>query len=348
MNKTALFVVSGSWEGGLMSCYRRAFQASGFGVEEFDLEGTRRALFPAPRAFDPVVNRILGHLDIPSFNQRADRALVMAATKLDPALVVVSCNEPIRAATLVQLRIALPRAKLVNIYPDTLFNMRDNVVQNLPLYDLFCTHTRVGIPSLERLGCRSPLYVPLAADPTVHRPFSLTAEEQREYGCEVVYVGNWRPDHEALFARLEGIDLDIWGSTLWAGARNAWVRSRWRGRPLHNGEDYSKAHIAAKVCLNPIDALNMPGHNQRVFELPACRVFSLVSRSEDVTEIFREGESVACFSSPDEMVEQTRRYLALPDDRRRIAEAAYRLVVEGGHTYRDRVGMILERLGIAA
>lgn len=347
MNKTVLMVVSGSFEGGLMTCYRRALEGLGFGVEQFDLDRTRRAFVPAPRAFDPVVNRLLAHLDIAIINQRADRALVMAATKLDPQLVVISCNEPIRPATLVQLKIALPRAKLINIFPDTLFNMRENVVQGLPVYDLFCTHTRVGIPYLERLGCRSPFYVPLAADPSIHRPFTLSSAEEQEYRCDVVYVGNWRPDHEALFARLEGMDLAIWGSKLWAGAKNRWVRSRWRGRPLHNGEDYSKAHIAAKVCLNPIDALNMPGHNQRVFELPACRVFSLVSRSEDVAEIFREGESVACFDSPDEMVEQIRRYLKLPDERKRIADAAYQLVVEGGHTYRDRVGMILERLGIS-
>ena len=75
-------------------------------------------------------------------------------------------------------------------------------------------------------------------------------------------------------------------------------------------------------------------------------VFSLVTRSEDTTALFREGETIACFGSPDEMVEKARRYLAAPEDRARIAKAAHALVMTGGHTYVDRVKAILERLGL--
>ncbi len=245
-----------------------------------------------------------------------------------------------------QLKIELPRAKVINLFPDTLFNMREGLVVGLPMYDLFCTHTRAGIPHLERLGCRAPLFVPLAADPWLHHPVPLTPEDERAYGCDVAYVGNWRPEHEALFARLRGLDLAIWGSSLWTRAKDPWVRSRWRGRPLLTGDEYAKAHIAAKVCLNPIDPLDLPGHNQRTFEVPACGGFPLVSRTEEVLDFFREGETVACFGSPDEMVAQIHEYLGRPDDRRRIAAAAYDLVIEGGHTYRERAGAILEALGL--
>jgi spore maturation protein CgeB len=352
MNKNVLLVASGSWQPGLMFSYRRAFESYGFRVEQFDLDARRRAAIAVPSmmrsALDPLVGRVLGYLDLAPVDHKADRALVSAARELAPAIVIVSCHEPIRAATLVQLKISLPAAKVVSIFPDTLFNMRESLVSGLPVYDLFCTHTRAGIPYLERLGCRSPLYVPLAADPTLHHPFPLSPAEARDLGCEVVYVGNWRRDHEALFARLRAFDLAIYGGPLWAKAQDPWVRSRWRGHSLDTGEAYAKAHIAAKVCLNPIDPFNLPGHNQRVFELPACGVFSLVTRSEDVTTIFREGETVACFDSPDEMVAQIRSYLGRPEDRRRIAAAAHDLVLRGGHTYRDRVRSIVEALGMAA
>jgi spore maturation protein CgeB len=347
-DRTVILVVSGDWAAGLSMSYRRAFEALGFRVELFDVEGGRRAWGArAPKALAPLVHRVLDHLDIAAATQLANRALMVRALSLRPAIVVVMCNERVRPATLIQIKISLPATRVINIFPDTLFNMAEHTVQGLPLYDLFCTHTRAGIPYLERLGCRSAFFVPLAADPTLHHPRPLPPAAEREYGCDVVYVGNWRPEHEALFARLEGMNLAIWGGVNWTRARSgSWVKSRWRGRPLLTGEEYTLAHIAAKVCLNPIDPLNLPGHNQRIFELPACGVFSLVTRSEDATTLFREGETIACFGSPDEMVEQTRRYLAAPDERARIAKAAHELVMTGGHTYVDRVKAILERLGI--
>jgi len=347
MNKTILQVVSGTWEAGLTASYQRAFEAMGWRVESFHLDSHRRAAFPGPAALDPIINRLLGYLDLAHVDHKADRALMAKAREVDPAIVLIGCNEAVRAPTLVQLKISLPRAKLVTIFPDTLFNMRRSLVEGLPLYDLFCTHTRAGIPYLERLGCRAPLFVPLAADPWLHHPVPLSAEDERTFKCDVVYVGNWRREHEELFSRLRGVDLALWGADLWNRAKDPWVRSRWRGRPLLTGDEYAKANIAAKICLNPIDPLNLPGHNQRVFELPACGVFSLVTRSEDVTTIFREGETVACFGSADELVEKIRDYLGRPEDRRRIAEAAYRHVVEGGHTYRDRAKAILDALGMA-
>ncbi len=346
MNKTIFQVVSGSLEVGLMFSYQRAFESLGWRVETFDLDAHRRAAIPVPGALDPLVNRLLGYLELAPVDHKADRAMMMKARGIDPSIVLVTCSEAVRAASLVQLKISHPGMKLITIFPDTLFNMRRNLIESLPLYDLFCTHTRAGIPFLERLGCRAPLFVPLAADPGLHHPVPLSPEDEREFGCDVVYVGNWRAEHEALFSRLRDFDLAIWGTHLWTRAKDPWVRSRWRGRPLHTGELYAKANIAAAICLNPIDPLNLPGHNQRVFELPACRVFSLVTRSEDTTTLFREGETVACFGSPEELVEKIRTYLARPEERRRIADAAYRHVVEGGHTYRDRAQAILRALGM--
>lgn len=348
MDKTILLVASGSWDAGLIFSYKRAFESYGFRVEQFDLDAARRASISTPRFLDPVVQRLLPYIDVASAQQKADRELFMRAYALRPAIVLVTCNEGIRASTLMQLKVGLPETKVINVFPDALFNMRANVVQGLPMYDLFCTHTRAGLEYLERFGCKNAFYVPLAADPTLHKPLPLTPADEREYGCDVVYVGNWRPEHEELFSHLEGLSLHVWGSNLWTRAKSGWVRSRWRGRPLLTGEQYAKAHIAAKVCLNPIDPLNLPGHNQRVFELPACRVFSLVTRTEDTTTLFEEGKTIECFASAKEMVDKVHAYLKRPDDRARIADAAYRHVIEGGHTYRDRVEVILDRLGIPA
>jgi hypothetical protein len=348
MDKTILLVASGTMEGGLIFSYQRAFEALGWRVEQFDMEKARLAALPKPAALGSFMNRVMGHIDVHSVTQKANRELVMAAIRKRPGMILITANEPVRPATLIELKVALPETKIVNIFPDTLFNLRDHVIAGLPIYDAFCAHTKAGIAQLERLGCRGALYVPLAADPGLHYPMPLTAEEQRTFGCDVVYVGNWRPEHEELFSHLEGFDLAIWGSVRWNNAKpGSFVRSRWRGRALF-AKDFAKAHLGAKVCLNPVDPLNFPGHNQRFFELPACRVFSLVTRTEDTTSILREGETVATFASPEELVQKVRHYLAHAEERDRIASAAYELVINGGHTYKDRARMILDRLGLPA
>ena len=82
----------------------------------------------------------------------------------------------------------------------------------------------------------------------------------------------------------------------------------------------------------------------RAFEQPACRAFSLSTRTPAVMEIFSEGENIECFDSVDEARDKIGFYLKNDAARIRIAESAYELVVNGGHTYSDRARQILSWL----
>ncbi len=331
-------------EVGLAASYKRAFEALGFKVVPFNIDTERANVAP----FGRFGQRLMGHLDFFALNAKANRRLVRAAAEAKPCLVVVICTAFVRAATLLQIKISLPDTKVINIFPDTLFNLHDYVLNSLPLYDLFCVHTKVGVPYLRQMGCRNPFYLPLAADPFLHYPVKLSTTDHKMFGCDLVYVGNWRPEHEQLFSTLEGFDLAIWGSSYWSRntRQSSWVRSRWRGRELSTGADYVKAHLVAKAGLNPIDPLNFPSHNQRVFELPACGAFSLVSRTEEVKELFEEDATVVCFDGADEMLDKVRYYLTHESEREQIARRAYQHVVHGGHTYVDRVRTLLAELKI--
>ena len=78
------------------------------------------------------------------------------------------------------------------------------------------------------------------------------------------------------------------------------------------------------------------------FEIPACKGFSLCSRSPAILEIFQEGKTIECFESPEEAREKARFYLTHEESRARIARAAFERVVEGGHTYLDRARTIVK------
>lgn len=343
--KTALIVISGVSTGGLLASYDRAFSAFGYTSRYFDPTAARDALIPFAKLVRPALN----HLDLVSLNLRANRALVTEAIRLDPSLIIICATEPIRPGTLLQLKVSLPSTPIVAIHPDQPIRIPDGAFAALPLYDVFGVHAKSSVDLLKRAGCKNALYLPCAADPWLHHPEELTAEERARFGCDAIFAGNFRPEHEDIFRVFErsSIDLAVWGSNNWDRyGRHAWVRSRWRGRGLAFGSEYAKAHQAAKVCLNPIDPLDHPAHNQRVFELPACKVFSIVSRTSEVTELFREGETVECFGDANELLDKVLRYRDAPEERRRIAEAAYEHVVHGGHTYRDRARSILDVLGL--
>jgi spore maturation protein CgeB len=344
MKETVFLVSSAPYEGGLTFSYKRAFESCGFKVSVFDLEVERLRVAPLGR----IGRRLMGHLDFFALNAKANRRLVRAATEIEPVLVVVFCDAFVRAASILQIKVNLPAVRVINIYPDPLHNMRDYTVAALPLYDLFCTHTHAAVPYLCQMGCTTPFYLPLAADPFLHQPLTLTPADHEEFGTDLVFVGNWRPEHERLFSALEGYDLAIWGPSYWSkyAQKGGWVRSRWRGRPLMTGTEYAKAHRAAKIALDPIDPVNVPSHNMRLFEVAACGVFSLVTRTVEVQDLFQEGESVVCFQGADELLDKVDYYLACPDERQRIAQQAYEHVVHGGHTYADRVRVLSRELGL--
>ena len=75
--------------------------------------------------------------------------------------------------------------------------------------------------------------------------------------------------------------------------------------------------------------------------MKACMV---VEKTQDHLELFGpEGNAVLYFDSIPEMVEKVRWLLQRPEERHSLAEKAYRLVVEGGHTYRHRLQTMLDQ-----
>ena len=76
--------------------------------------------------------------------------------------------------------------------------------------------------------------------------------------------------------------------------------------------------------------------NQRVFDVPATGSFLITDYREQVENLFEPGKEIICYHSPEEAEEQIRRWLAAPDERARIAQAARKRVL-AEHAYELRV-----------
>ena len=96
------------------------------------------------------------------------------------------------------------------------------------------------------------------------------------------------------------------------------------------------------LCL--VRRANRDGLAMRSFEVPAIGACMLVEDTEEHREIFGPADrAVAYFHSVDDMVQRARRLLDDPGQRAHLASEAHRLIVQGRHTYRDRLRSMLER-----
>lgn len=83
--------------------------------------------------------------------------------------------------------------------------------------------------------------------------------------------------------------------------------------------------------------------NQRIFDTPAAGGFLLTDFREQLAELFRVGEEVACFEEPGEIPELVYFYLQHPEVRKKMtAKARERVLAE--HTYLHRVAAMLDTM----
>jgi spore maturation protein CgeB len=218
-------------------------------------------------------------------------------------------------------------------------------------YDYWFVIQRAAcIDALKRAGADRVHYLPMAADPAVHRPVTLTADEQREYGADVSFVGAGYANRRSLLPQWLSREwsFKLWGNE-WDGASDL------SGVLQRNG-----ARIDTDTCVKVFNgtAINLNLHsssslgldvhpdfvNPRTFELAACGAFQLVDERTLLAESFTSEEMVR-FSQPADVPSLIRTWLNDSAARRVYADAARRRVLRE-HTYRHRMQDLLAAVGL--
>lgn len=204
--------------------------------------------------------------------------------------------------------------------------------------------------ALRRAGAPHVSYLPMAADPAIHRPLTISMGEQMEFGSDLSFVGAGYANRRALLPRWISKEwtFKVWGNE-WDGAEALSPVLQRQG-----------ARIDTDTCLKVFNAsainLNLHSHagvgldpaadfvNPRTFELAACGAFQLVDQRALLPELFSEDEIVS-FTQPDEVPSLIRTWLRDPVGRRTIADAARQRVLRQ-HTYEHRMKDLLAELGM--
>ena len=335
-----VILVGESWHGSGCTGLARGFRDLGHLVEQIGADrffpGTDRSRIArgAVRALWPFC-RV-------QFNRR----ILDAVRGRQPDVVVVCKGAHVTPATLAEVR--RRGVWLCNFWPDVSMAGHSGVDERIFGYfnHVFTTKS-FGVVDMEaRLGLTDASFVPVGFDPRVHRPVHPRAAAP---AAPVSFAGSWSPGKERWLAPLAAAigpeRLSVRGDR-WRRARSAVVRRVIRGGPVY-GDFYAELIAASRINLGLLSE-RVAGASSgdlvtaRTVEIPACGGFLLHQRTAELADMFDEDREVACFGSPEELVEKVEYYLDHEAERQGIARAGHRRCLRD-HAASQQARVIVEK-----
>ncbi|MFQ6226910.1 glycosyltransferase [Nocardia sp. NPDC002869] len=271
---------------------------------------------------------------------RVHTRLERAAAELHPDLVFGFKSVYLDQSRLLEI----PAAHHVHYSPDDVSNPANTTADYLAHeseWDMVVTTKRHNLPELTGRGVSRTLFVRSAYDPAWHHPAARRGTRQFLVG----FIGACRPDRRpgmVSLARTYGSQLLVRGPG-WRRVRQLQTTRAAVAGPVY-GEDFAIAVASVTANLVLLNSANRDTHTCRTFEVPASGGLFVGERTDEHAELLDDGTEAFLFSSRDELDEILERCALYPDQAAKTAEAGYRRIVEGGHTYTDRAKEILRAL----
>ncbi len=253
----------------------------------------------------------------------------------------------IHPRTLSAIKRQNPACQLVHYSPDDMLNPRNQskrYLAGLPLYDLHVTTKSYNVSELKEIGATNVFLVENAYDKYTHRPIALTRDEERQWGCDVGFIGAYeRERFEMLLALAKaGVEVVVRGpgwETCLDRHPQLQVKPGWV-----LGDDYAKAIVATKINLCFLRKVNRDLQTTRSVEIPACGGLMLAERTEEHLALFEEGKEAEFFGDEKELKEKINYYLQYDVKREQIAAKGRERCLKSGYSNHERLHSVLEYL----
>jgi glycosyltransferase involved in cell wall biosynthesis len=232
------------------------------------------------------------------------------------------------------------------LHDDDPFGRQDHreyrlLVKALPNYDGYHVNRECNLAEASAFGIKRVRVLMMYYIPWLHYPCFLTAQEQNDFGSDVVFAGHMEPDLRVQC--LSGVIRTGLKCRIFGGAKE-WKSILERDayesvRPIFyaRGADYRRALCASKIGACFFSKWNRDQYTARSWEVPACGVFLLSERTPAMQEFYREGKEAEFFDSPAEFIDKARFYVNNEGARRRIAAAGYARVIASGNDIYSRM-----------
>jgi len=227
-------------------------------------------------------------------------------------------------------------AKLVCWFPDHPQNLGRQYILAAP-YDFLFFKDKWIVERAKTIG-KNAFYLPEACMPKWHKKVDLTDDEKKYYGCDITTAGNIYYFRAIILENLmKRYDVKLWGSIpRWVTLN---VRDVFMGKNVTEIEK-SKAFNGAKIVLNTFQG-EVEGVNQRFFEIAGCGGFQICEHRDEVSSFFEIGREIVTFNDLNDLHEKVKYYLSHPEERKKIADAAYKKAHKF-YTFRHRLSEMIE------
>ena len=185
---------------------------------------------------------------------------------------------------------------------------------------------------------KNVIYMPMAVEPEAYQLKKLTSEDRKKYETNVCFVGALYPERERALNAVKDLGLKIYG---WKGWEKSSLARYYHG-PL-NVPEMVKLYNCAKICINMNLEPACNGVNWKTFEIPAAGGFQLTDYRKDLDGLFKIGEELDVFRSPEELRKKALFYLQNDELRRKIAQKGRERVLRN-HTFEKRIKDILNTI----
>jgi hypothetical protein len=210
----------------------------------------------------------------------------------------------------------------------------------LPFYDHVFSVRKTTLSDLRSLGCKVVSYLPFAYSPASHYAESFVSEENRlKFDSDIVFIGGADHDRVSVVSALIKAGFKV---RLYGGYWDRFPQTQHCYCGMADSRTMRLAIAGAKVALCLVRRANRDGNSMRTFEIPAIGGCMLTEDTDEHRELFGdEGRAVLYFKTAEEMVHKAGLLLSDSGGRKRLAKVAHELVVQGNHTYKDRLAIIL-------
>lgn len=165
----------------------------------------------------------------------------------------------------------------------------------------------------------------------------------------VVQVGGYGQRRDRFLRACKDLPVRIYGPGWRKAGRffDPFIRKAWAGKGIW-GDDLVRLYHTSRIVVNVTnwESVRHSGQNLRIMDVPATGTFLLTDESEEVRRHFTPGRDLETFSTPEELADKARYYLANPAQRETIARSGYERTL-ALPTYDDRMRQLLEATRIA-
>jgi spore maturation protein CgeB len=267
-----------------------------------------------------------------------------------PDLVLALSQAPLTMAVLEQMR---RKKVLTAMWFVENFRHLTYWQQMVTGYDFwFVMQQAACLDAFRKAGASQVSYLPLAAEPAIHHPMSLTPQERQEFGADVSFLGAGYRNRRHILPSLvgHGWTFKLWGNE-WdnpVALESVLQREGARIDTPTSVKIFNATSVNINLHSYTGDGFDPEGDgvNPRTFELASCGAFQVVDARTLLPALFDES-MMAVINSPEQLLLTVQTYLHEPARRMGMAESSRKRVLEA-HTYVHRMKTLLGAVGMAS